>query len=88
MEGLIELSTQLGVPLTTASIKLTQFIIKPEQEKGLNLVLIYDTKYPVYKDHNGFFIYVNKVRCNNGDYVTFNGGVLTKDWVNINYEIQ
>ena len=48
-------------------IKDNVFIIEGKDIADLNLVQIRNIKYPVYKDHIGYYILVNNRRINNGE---------------------
>lgn len=53
----------------TKVINDNRFIINAEDIADLNLVQIKGTKYPVYKDHIGYYILVQGKRINNGQTV-------------------
>lgn len=55
------------------TVNVVLFKITTEDEKDLNTIRIFDKIYPIYKDHNGYYINLETlhgvVRCSNNTYV-------------------
>lgn len=87
MNQIFRLSTAIAAPIESTRTTVSQFIVAEGDKENINLVEIHGKKYPVYKDHEGYYVIINGVKCQETDFITELGTVIKYDAFKVSYKI-